>query len=379
SELRMQASVSIYLVCYGLSQLFVGVLLDSFGRFKIGLGSLLLFSLACFAIAIFPSINLIYFFRGIQGICIGAVLVAKRAYFVDIFEGEKLKHSLSLLAIIWSVGPITAPFIGGHIQTNFGWKYNFYFLGLASLIGFMLDFIYGGETLQSPLKFHLNNIVENYKNMLGTFDFILAILLSSLAYSVALIFTLTSPFLIEHSFHYSSVTVGYSLLIIGIAWMAGNFLGKMLIKIDSSKTVLFANMVQFILIIVMFVSFRFVQSLYTLIGFTFFTVMMSAFIFNNYFTYGLSRFPKTAGLAGGLVGGLMYIFLSSITYLLLLFIPVKELLNLAEYYIILITGINIALISFLRVKRKRVVFERRSDDLVNEKYFRDKKGMIKQL
>jgi MFS family permease len=358
SELKMQASVSIYLVCYGLSQLFVGMLLDSFGRFKISLISLLLFSLSSFAITTFPDINFIYFFRGIQGITIGVVLVAKRAYFVDVFKGEKLKHVLSLLTIIWSIGPIIAPFIGGHIQTNFGWKYNFYFLGITSLIGFIFDFVYGGETLRSPAKFHRNYIVESYTKMLGTFDFILAILLSSLAYSVVVFFTLTSPFLIEHTFHHGSVTVGYSLLIIGIAWMLGNFLGKILITIDFSKTVLIANVVQFILVILMFVSFRFVQDLYVLIGFTFFIVMMSAFIFNNYFTYSLSRFPKAAGIAGGLVGGLVYMLLSGVTYLLIWILPVKDLLNLVWCNMILIAGIHIAIICFLHVRSKQIVSER---------------------
>ncbi len=357
SVLKMQASVSVYLVCYGLCQLFVGVLLDSFGRFKISLISLLLFSLSSFAIPLFPDINLIYFFRGVQGLSIGAVLVAKRAYFADIFKGEKLKHNLSFFTIIWSIGPITAPFIGGHIQTLYGWKYNFYFLGTTSMIGFLFDSIFGGESLRTPERFNLRNIIGKYKEMLGTIDFILAIMLVSLSYSVAIIFTLTSPFLIEHTLHYSSVIIGYSLLITGVAWLCGNLLGKLLLKTDFLKNVFIANMLQFFLILFMFVSLKYVQSIYTLIGFTFFIVMMSAFIFNNYFTYCLSRFPNAAGLSGGLVGGGMYILLSGITYFLLLFIPVKEFGALGWCYIILVTGITAALILFQRDKRMSSIAE----------------------
>lgn len=357
SVLKMQASVSIYLIFYGISQLFVGVLLDSFGRFRLSLISLLIFSLSSFAIAVFPNIHLIYIFRAIQGISIGFVLVAKRAFFVDVFEGSKLKHALSLLTIIWSIGPITAPFIGGYLQTSFGWKYNFYFLGAASMIGFILDWIYSGETLREPAKFHFQQILGNYSKMLGTFDFILSIALSGMAYGVAMIFTLTSPFLIVHTFHYNSVTVGYSLLIIGLGWLSGNLLGKALIKTDFTKTVFIANIVQFVLVALMMVFFRFAPNLYTLIGFTFFIVMMSAFIFNNSFTYSLSRFPKAAGVAGGLVGGVTYILLSGITYLLLLFIPVKELMSLAWYDIILISGISVVFLSFLRYKRKQLTLK----------------------
>ncbi|GET23246.1 MFS transporter [Prolixibacter denitrificans] len=357
SVLNMQASVSIYLVFYGISQLFVGILLDSFGRHRLNLISLLIFSLSSFAIAAIPNIHVIYILRAIQGVSIGIVLVAKRAFLVDMFNGDKLKHALSVLTIVWSIGPITAPFIGGYLQTSFGWKYNFYFLGAASMVGFILDWIFSGETLHAPAKFHFRQIAANYSKMLGTFDFILSITLSGLAYGVAMIFTLTSPFLIEHTFHYNSVTVGYSLLVVGLGWLSGNLLGKALIKIDLNKKIFIANIVQFTTLALMILFFRIAPNLYTLIGFTFFIVMASAFIFNNSFTYSLSRFPKMAGIAGGLVGGFTYILLSGITYLLLLFIPVTELMSLAWYDLILVGGISIVFVSFVRGRRKQVALK----------------------
>ena len=358
SVLRIQASVSIFLIFYGFSQLFVGVLLDSFGRYKLSLISLLIFSLSCFAIPAFPDIHLIYFFRAIQGVSIGIVLVAKRAFFVDVFEAGKLKHALSLLTIIWSIGPITAPFIGGYLQTSLGWQYNFYFLGGASFLGFVLDWIYSGESLKIRSGFNFRRISGSYLRMLGTPDFILAIILSGLSYGVAMIFTLTSPFVIEHIFQRSSVTAGYSLLIIGTGWMAGNFLGKMLINRDFVRTVLWANVLQFLLVALMAFSFRLAPNLYTLIGFTFFIVMMSAFIFNNYFTYSLGRFPQAAGVAGGLVGGLVYILLSGITYFLLLFLPLNELTSLVWYDLILISSIHVVFLLFVRGRRRQLALEK---------------------
>jgi MFS family permease len=355
SVLQIQFSVSIYLIAYGLSQLFVGTLLDSFGRFKLSQIALLIFSITCFGIAIFPNIQLIYFFRIIQGISIGFVLVSKRAYLVDVFEGEKLKHALSLFTVIWAIGPIIAPFIGGNIQNYLGWEYNFYFLGLTSLLGVILDFIYGGETLRSPNKFNFNHILGSYTKMLGSADFLLGIVLCSLSYSIILIFTLTSPFLIEHTMHFSSLTTGYALLVIGVSMLTGNLLGKLLIRYNFMKTGFIANVIQLAIILSMFFVFRFWPNLYTLVGLTSIVTMMSAFVFNNYFTYCLRKFPEAAGIAGGLTGGLMYIFVSGITYLLVRFIPVTVLTNLATYDLILAGSISIALISFVRMQNKRVL------------------------
>ncbi|RYZ24644.1 MAG: MFS transporter [Sphingobacteriales bacterium] len=46
-----QLTLVFFLVSYGLSQLFVGSLLDSFGRYKLNLYALLVFGLSCFTIA----------------------------------------------------------------------------------------------------------------------------------------------------------------------------------------------------------------------------------------------------------------------------------------------------------------------------------------
>jgi len=71
----------------------------------------------------------------------------------------------------------------------------------------------------------------------------------------------------------------------------------------------------------------------------------------------LNRFPKAKGIAGGLVGGLAYMFLSGMTCLLLLCIPVRNMSGLAWNYLVLVAGINVALTFLHRVNREILVFE----------------------
>src|ERR1044072_6490786 len=108
SSLQIQFTITLFLVSYGISQLFIGSILDSFGRYRIGIAALLIFALASLAIATTHSITVMYLMRVIQGITVGAVMAGKRVYFVDVFSGDKLKHYLSLFSIIWSTGPIVA-------------------------------------------------------------------------------------------------------------------------------------------------------------------------------------------------------------------------------------------------------------------------------
>ncbi len=93
----IKLTLTIYLISYGISQLFVGILLDSFGRFKINFISLLISVISCVIVALSDSLMLFYIMRFIQGIAISFIVVAKRTLFVDIFTGEKRKHYTSML------------------------------------------------------------------------------------------------------------------------------------------------------------------------------------------------------------------------------------------------------------------------------------------
>ena len=154
SGVSIQLTLSLFLISYGISQLFIGSFLDSYGRYKAGLVALLIFVLASLVIATSTSLYVICAMRIVHGFAVGLIMVGKRAYFVDVFTGEKLKHYLSMLSIIWSAGPIVAPFFGGYLQKAFGWQSNFYFLAGLAFVILILEYFYGGETLRvrTPLN-----------------------------------------------------------------------------------------------------------------------------------------------------------------------------------------------------------------------------------
>src|SRR3569833_1839806 len=78
--------------------------------------ALIVFILASIMIAVTHNIYVIYAMRIVHGIAVAMIVIAKRAYFVDVYEGEQLKHYLSMFTIIWSAGPKEAPFLGGYFQ-----------------------------------------------------------------------------------------------------------------------------------------------------------------------------------------------------------------------------------------------------------------------
>jgi len=350
SSSAVQLTLVLFMVSAGISQLFVGSLLDSFGRYRLGIAALAAFTLSSAVIALSGSIYMIYAMRIVQGVSVALIVVGKRAYFMDRFSGDTLKNYTSLFSIIWATAPIIAPFIGGYLQSSFGWASNFYFLGLLTLVIGLLELKYGGESLGQFQPFKFKPIIQVYQSMLKTTDFTLALVIISLCYAMLLVFGMTSPFIIEHVFHYSPVAAGYSSLLSGVALMIGGIISKSMIRKSLTKKISVAISLQLAFAISMIITAGYYSSLYTMIPFVLAIHLVAGFVFNNLFSYCLGRFSKNAGIASGITGGLMYVMASFFSYGLVDLVNIKSQAMLGVAYLVLVTLILIFFILFYRAR-----------------------------
>ena len=350
SDHQIQLTLSSFLISYGLSQLFAGSLLDAFGRFKLATLSLLLFSISSFLIATSHNIDFIIALRILHGITIGFIAVAKRAFFVDAYEGDKRKYYISIITIVWSLAPIVAPYIGGYLEHFFNWRANFYFLGIYSGIILILELFFSGETLAVFSPFKLKNILSSYKTILTTKPFLTGMAMAGITFSMAMIYGMNGSFILEHRMGHSPVEAGYAALILGLAWMGGGFLSKSNLQKPLFKKTALASAVQVISIILMILTASSISNIYTLIGFAAIIHFMAGFIFTNYFTRNLTMFPNMAGLAAGITSGGNYIITSSLTYALSLLIKADNQQELGYNYAIAIVLIVLIVIFFQKRK-----------------------------
>lgn len=352
-ESNIQLTLSIFLISYGLTQFFAGSIVDSFGRYRVSMASLALFVVSFLITATTQNIFIIYSMRVLQGILSGFAVVSKRAFFVDVYEGEQRKHYLSIMTIVWSVGPIIAPFIGGYLQHNFGWQSNFYVLAGYSLLLLILEFTFSGETLKVRNPFNFDFLIKEYNSMFKAKDFFYGMLMCGLSYSMIMFFNLCGSFIIEHKMGYSEVVAGYVSLILGFAWMTGGFLGKALIKKAFLPKIRFANFIQIILIVLMFVASYFTSNIYSLVAFAFAVHVTAGFIFNNYFSYCIGRFPNSAGIAGGLTGGVAFIITSALSYGIVALIKPEVQLQVAEGYFVL-GVLGLFVLSLIKIRKAHI-------------------------
>jgi MFS family permease len=349
----IQNTLLVFLVSGGLTQLFVGSLLDSFGRFRISMAALLLFSVASFVIANTHSLGVLIAMRVVHGITVAVIVVAKRAYFLDSFEGEKLKNYTSLFSIVWATAPIVAPFVGGYLQSAFGWHGSFYFLGFFTLAIMTLDLIFGGESLKTLSLFKPAAILNTYGSMLKTKDYGMALFIMALSYGLLLIYGMTSPFIIEHVYHFSAITTGYSSLLSGVALMAGGIISKSIIHKPLDRKIPAAMGLQAVVAAGMIlVSTLWLSNLYTLLAFVMLLNIGAGFIFNNLFSYALGRFHGHGGIVSGLTGGSLFVITSILSYGSVNVLSIRNQSTLAVAYLIFVLLGVIAFMLFQRYRNR---------------------------
>lgn len=342
----VQLSLLIFMFSSGCSQLFAGSLLDSFGRYNINIGALILFSTASFLIAAIPDIHLLYTMRAVQGISASLIIVGKRAFFADVYQGKELRQYTSSFSIVWATAPIIAPFIGGYLQKYTGWQANFYLLGILTTVLLLFELYYSGESLKNFQPFQARAIAQVYRNMFRTADFTLGLLIIGLSYSLLVIFGMASPFIIEKRYGLDAVATGYSSLASGVALMGGGLLSKLLITRPLFERLKAAIAAQVIIAIAMWLTTRLLDNFAILISFTLGLHLIAGFIFNSVFAYCLQRFNHHAGTASGITGSGIYVVSSTVGYGVINLVNVRGSHILSSVNLLIVLLLMLTLIAF---------------------------------
>ncbi|MFO0319876.1 MAG: MFS transporter, partial [Neisseriaceae bacterium] len=272
--------------------------------------SLALFSLISLWIVLSHSIYIIMVLRFIQGFLVSFFAVAQRAIIVDIFKSDEKKlHSMAnYIVIVWSIGPIVAPVIGGYLQHLFNWQVNFIFLILYSGLMCFLAIFFVPETLEKRIKLDINYMKESYTTILGNKSYILGFTCNGLLYILSISFSTIGAFLIERKMGYSPVVFGYCALLLGSFWFLGQMLNKILINYSTERKIMVASRINIVIALIALawsmISFNIIQLILPLL----FLNLSAAIVFGNYFIRNSTMFPRFAGNAGSLQGaGLLII------------------------------------------------------------------------
>lgn len=175
SPVAVQQTLSIYILCMATMMLFFGTLSDSFGRRSVLVVAMAVFTVTSLAAAWAPSLGALLVLRALQGLASGAGGIVGRAMVQDHFKGHDAQRATAVVMMVFGLAPAIAPVLGGWMQTTWGWRSTFLFMGGFSALMWLVCVRYLPETLPPAKRtpFVLGPIARNYLRCVRDRQFVL--------------------------------------------------------------------------------------------------------------------------------------------------------------------------------------------------------------
>lgn len=124
----VNVTLSGFFLCFTLGMLIMGPASDRFGRRWALLVSYALYTAGSLVCALAPSIEVLIAARFVQGLGAGGAGSVGTAIVKDAFVVERRGTILSIMQVLFLIGPVAAPLLGGVIIRFFDWRASFWAL-----------------------------------------------------------------------------------------------------------------------------------------------------------------------------------------------------------------------------------------------------------
>ncbi len=225
----------------------------------------------------------------------------------DLYEGSALTRFTATTMMVASLSPAIAPTLGGFLQANFGWQYNFYFLmGFGIIIAAMVWKWLPETGSPSEERTPLSSILKNYGTLFENSSYTLFCLVIGLQMGALFCYVTFSPYLFISHFHFSPEEYGA----LGIIGAVGNISGfgfarYLSRRIQFHQGVLMGSFFSFCLsVLFLALCFIYPSSALLVILYSLFFYTTSALAVVNASAAAMNLFPKIAGIASAMVGSI---------------------------------------------------------------------------
>jgi DHA2 family multidrug resistance protein len=117
--------ITSFAVANAVSMPLTGWMAQRFGQVRLFVGALLLFVLASLLCGLAPSIELLVFFRIIQGAAAGPMVPMSQALLLSIVPRAQAGMAMAMWGLVIMVAPVMGPVVGGWLSDTFSWPWIF--------------------------------------------------------------------------------------------------------------------------------------------------------------------------------------------------------------------------------------------------------------
>lgn len=305
---QVQLLVTLFLVGFGLSQLFYGPASDAMGRrpiFIMGQGIYLLGTIIC--VLMVDSFSGLVVGRLLQGLGAGSASVLGRSVLRDSYSGFTLTKALSYMSIMASILPILGPVIGGWIAWHLSWQWIFGFVLIYIGAIFTLGLAILPETLPyKPQPFKVLSVLKTYSTLIKNRQIITSASYNWLSYLSTVVSISLMPFLLQDGLGLTTAEYGELMIIPSAGLLVGSvMLNRLNQRFSSAQLLSCSFLISAIAGLILITT---PTSLYSLIGaFTLLTIGQGI-SFPLSITLLLSPHTKNVGAISALSGSIQMCF-----------------------------------------------------------------------
>jgi DHA1 family bicyclomycin/chloramphenicol resistance-like MFS transporter len=217
-----QLTISLYLVGLACAQLVVGPLSDKFGRRPVILGGLFLMVVSNAAGILADSLPQVIAARVVQAFGAAAGLAVGRAMIRDLYDRDRAAAMIGIVVGSMMVAPMIGPFFGGVLETAYGWRAIFWFLGVMSLAVFVWACVALPETRRVATGPDAAGFFHDVRALISTPQYHGFVIAQALAAATFFIFASGGAYVTIMQMGRSSAEYGAWFALGSIAYMAGN-------------------------------------------------------------------------------------------------------------------------------------------------------------
>ncbi|PML36913.1 multidrug effflux MFS transporter [Vibrio breoganii] len=229
---QLQSIVTLFLVGFGVSQLFYGPLSDAIGRrpvFLLGQFIYLIGTVICLAFS--DSITTLEAGRLFQGLGAGSASVLGRSVLRDSYDGGQLTKALTYLSVTASIMPILSPVLGGWVAFHLSWHAVFAFVLVYLGATFVIGWFVMPETLPyAKQKFRPSSVLSKYLQLIKNPQVIVSASYNWFSYLAAVVSLSIMPYLMQQEMGMSAADYGTLMIIPSAGLLGGSLLLNMLNK-----------------------------------------------------------------------------------------------------------------------------------------------------
>jgi len=228
-----QQIIGLFMAGMAVGQLPAGLLSDHYGRMPILYAGVGLFTLCGIVASVSDSMTALLVARFLQGVGSATGMVLARAMVRDVASGVQAARLMSLMIMIFTVGPMLAPMIGAYLTDGWGWRSPLYALAAIGLLTLVLIRTSLRET-HVPSREHsigrqfwlsIREFFSHRQSRFGT----LLIMLTAAGFMVLIS---GSAALILEIYDYPVRVFGFIFALCGVAMFAGSMLnGRLLLRL----------------------------------------------------------------------------------------------------------------------------------------------------